>query len=165
MIDAEEGDFELSPPWKQVAKDLFGTKYTFGQIVPHEELQTALKLPKPTGLVEVEDYERWRLALMAQIDALSTFLLDERSMCLRAVAGQGYLIVEPAKQTNFAVTEGMKRMRSELRKMGRRLTFIDRTALTSDQAKENADALARLAFLNQQASKARQMKFLSGVED
>lgn len=162
---SDEADLMLSPPWKQAAAELFGNKYTFGQMVPHDELQAALNLPKPVGKVEVEVYERWRLALLSQIDALATFLLEDKNMCLRAVPGQGYQIVEPAKQTDYAMAEGMKRVKSELRKMGRRLSFVDRAALTSDEARANADALARLSFLNQQTNKARRLKFAEAPED
>lgn len=158
MSDIDD-DLSLHPAWRQAAADLFGNRYAFGQIVPHEELQEALRLPKPQGRITVDEYEGWRLALLAQVDALATYLLEEKSMCLKAVAGQGYLIVEPSKQTEYAATEGMKRVRSELRKMGRRLSFIDRARLTSDEARANADALARLSFLTEQASKARRLKF------
>ena len=162
MID--DGEMMLLPPWKNAAAELFGKKYTFGQIVPHDELQEAMGLTKPTGKVDVEQYEQWRLQLLSQIDALATFLLEERNMCLKAVPGQGYLIVEPAKQTQFAMDDGMKKVKAELRKMGRRLSFIDRTALSHDEARENADALARLSFLNQQANKVRRLKFTEKAE-
>lgn len=151
--------FNLLPPWRNAARDLFNGKYTYGDIVPHEELQGALGLPKPVGKVEVEEYERWRLSVLSQMDALSAFLLEERSMCLRAVPGVGYQIVEPENQTAYAMKDGMRRMRGELRKMGRRLSHVNRSALTAEQARENADAMARLAFLSQQTNKVRRLRF------
>jgi hypothetical protein len=154
-----ESEFTLLPPWRNAAKDLFSGRYGYGDVVPHEELQEALGLPKPAGKVEVEDVERWRLALLSQMDALSTFLLEERSICLRVVPGVGYQIVEPENQTAFAMKEGMRKVQGELRKMGRRLSHVNRTKLTAEQARENADALARLAFLSQQTSKVRRLRF------
>lgn len=154
-----EDGFKHSPPWKNAVAELFDGKYTYGDIVPHEELQAALDLPKPKGKVEVEFYESWRLKLVSQVDALSEYLLEEKKICLRSVNGQGYMIVKPAEQTSFAVKQGQKGMRSTLQKMGRRLSFIDRTALTNEQSRENADALARLAFLQQQVRKARRINF------
>lgn len=161
---SDDGDLALSPPWKQAAADLFGAKYKHGDLVPHEELQAALGFVKPVGKVEVEEYERWRLGLMAQLDALFTFLLEERNMDMRSVQGRGYLIITPQRQTDLAVQDGMKRLRAELRKMGRRLSFVNRAALTADEARANADALARLSFLNQQTNKARRLKFTSEHE-
>lgn len=158
-IDAGDEGFDLWPVWKQAAAELFSGRYTYGQLVPHEVLQEALRLPKPQGRVTVDEYETWRLALLSQVDALSSFLLEERNMCLRAVPGQGYMIVEPAKQTEFAASEGMRKVRNELRKMGRRLSFVDRSKLTAEEARANADALARLSFLNEQAGKVRRLKF------
>lgn len=159
------GVTHLLPPWRNAAAELFASKYTYGDIVPHSELQAALMLPKPTGKITVEEYEEWRLSLLAQVDALGTFLLEEKNMCLKAVPGQGYMIVEPAKQTEYALEHGMKRVKSELRKMGRRLSFIDRSALTHEDARKNADALARLSFLQQMANKARRSRFISPPEN
>jgi hypothetical protein len=149
----------LYPAWKQAAADLFAGKYSFGDVVSHEELQEALKLPKPTGRVEVAKYERWRLDLLSQVEALAGYLLEEKNMCLRALPGRGYEIVRPEDQTGFAMKDGMKRVGSEIRKMGRRLKFIDRSSLTSEQAKENADALSRLSFLSQEASRVKRLEF------
>ncbi len=158
------GVTHLLPPWRNAAAELFGDKYGYGDVVPHEELQAALMLPKPTGRITVEEYEEWRLSLLAQVDALGTFLLEERNMCLKAVPGQGYMIVEPAKQTEYALDHGMKRVKSELRKMGRRLSFIDRSSLSHEEARKNADALARLSFLQQMATKAKRKRFIAAPD-
>lgn len=149
------GAVHLLPPWRNAAAELFGSRYTFGDVVPHEELQAALMLPKPEGKITVEEYETWRLSLLAQVDALAAFLLEERNMCIKAVPGQGYMIVKPSEQTDYAMGHGMKRVKSELRKMGRRLSFIDRSALTHEEARKNADALARLSFLQSMANKRK----------
>lgn len=154
------GEVHLLPAWRNAAAELFTGRYTYGDVVPHEELQAALMLPKPAGKITVDEYEQWRLALLAQVDALSTFLLEERSMCLKAVPGQGYMIVEPAKQTEFALDHGMKRVKSELRKMGRRLSFIDRASLSHEEARQNADAMAKLSFLQEMARKAKRKRFI-----
>ncbi|MFS2047566.1 hypothetical protein ACEN8K_01150 [Variovorax sp. CT11-76] len=135
---------------------LFGPGgYGYGQMIPHDVLQEALGLPKPAGRITAEEYESWKLRLVSQVDALSEALLEDRSMCLQSVIGQGYKIVEPGQQTAFAVKQGQKGLRSTLSKMGRRLSFVDRSALTANQAKENADALARLSFLNQQVGRRK----------
>lgn len=154
----------LLPPWRNAAADLFAGRYTYGDVVPHDVLQAALGLPKPAGKITVEEYEEWRLGLLSQVDALGAFLLEERSMCLKAVPGQGYMIVKPADQTAYAMEQGLKRVKSELRKMGRRLTFVDRAALSHEEARQNADALARLSFLQQMARKAKRMKFAAETE-
>jgi hypothetical protein len=153
---------KLFPAWKQAAAELFDGRYVFGDVVPHEVLQATLGLPKPTGKVEVEEYESWRLSLLSQVDALTDYLLEEKQICLRNVIGEGYMLLKPAEQTAFAVKQGQKGMKSALQKMGRRLSFIDRTALSSEQAKENADALARLSFLKQQVRRARRMQIGEG---
>lgn len=154
----------MLPAWRNAAAELFSGQFGYGDIVPHADLRAALSLPKPTGRLTAEEYESWQLALVAQVDALSAHLLEEKNMCLKAVPGQGYLIVEPAKQTEYAMKHGLKRVRHELRKMGRRLSFVDRGALTHEQARENADAMAKLSFLSQTTRKANRMKFTAEPE-
>lgn len=158
------GAVHLLPAWRNAAAELFAGRYTYGDVVPHDELQAALLLPKPTGRITVDEYEEWRLSLLAQVDALANHLLEERNMCLKAVPGQGYMIVEPDKQTEYAMEHGMKRVKSELRKMGRRLSFIDRGALSHEEARKNADALARLSFLEESAKRAKRKRFLAKPE-
>lgn len=155
---------QLMPAWRNAAAELFAGRFGYGDVVPHQVLQAALNLPKPTGRITVDEYESWRLALLSQVDGLSVFLLEERNMCLKAIPGQGYLVLKPEDQTEFALLHGMKRVRSELRKMGRRLSFIDRSALTHEDARKNADALARLSFLQQMANKAQRRRFIAPPE-
>lgn len=149
------GPVHLLPPWRNAAAELFADRYTYGDVVPHDVLQASLGLPKPQGKITVDEYEAWRLGLLSQVDALASFLLEERNMCLKAIPGQGYMIVKPSEQTEYALGHGMKRVKSELRKMGRRLSFIDRSALSHEDARKNADALARLAFLQSMANKRK----------
>lgn len=159
MTEIDADDLELSPKWRQAAAELFGKKYRHGDVVPHEELRIALGLPTPTGKIEVEKYEEWRLALVGQIEALKAHLLETMNMDLQPVSGRGYEIVKPEAQSGLALRDGMKAVRAALGKMGRRLSYVERSALTSEQARENADALARLSFLSQQASKSQRLKF------
>ena len=158
------GEVHLLPAWRNAAAELFSGAYTYGDVISHEALREALRLPEPTGKLSREEWEAWRLALVAQVDSLADWLLEEKNMCLRNIQGQGYQIVEPAEQTEFAMKQGRKKIRSELRKMGRRLSFVDRDALSQDERKANADALARLSFMEQQFKRAKRRRFLSEPE-
>ncbi len=156
-----EEDISYLPAWKNAIVDLFSGKYGYGDIVSHEELDAAFRLVKPeTG--SFDEFESWKLKRL--IDALACYLLEERNICLRNLQGRGYEVVRPADQTKFAMDHGIKKLRGELRKMGRRLTYLDRTGLTHEQARENADALARLAWLQQQARKSARIKFTDDSE-
>lgn len=157
-------EIHLLPAWRNAAAELFSGRYTYGDVIPHDELRKALRLPKPEGKLAVEEVEAWRLSLVAQVDALGDWLLEEKNMCLRNLPGRGYEIVAPSEQTDFAVKQGRKRIRAELRRMGRRLSFIDHSALSQDERRANADALARLSFMDQQFKKAKRRQFLSEPE-
>jgi hypothetical protein len=153
------GEVKLLPAWKQAAATLFDGRYNFGDVVSHEVIREALDLPKPQGRVSVEKLEAWRLNLLTQMDALSDWLLKNKLMCLRSIPGEGYLILKPAEQTRHAVKEGHKSIKASLRKMDRQLNYIDREQLTSDEARENADELARNSFLRTQFKNARRIDF------
>lgn len=148
----------MLPPWKNAAAELFAGKYGYGDIVPHEDLLAAFYLPKPSGKITVDEYEQWRLGVLAQQDALAEWLLEERNMMLVAVPGQGYRITPPEQQTEQAMERGMKRVRKEINRMARQLHYVDRSALTHEQARENADALARAAWLKTQVNKSGRMR-------
>lgn len=149
------------PAWRNAVATLFGGKYTYGQIVSHDELLTAFDLPKPVGKITTEEYEHWRLAVLSQQDALSEWLLEERNMLLVNVPGQGYRIMEPEMQSGHALERGMKRVRREVKRMIRQLHYVDRSALTHEQARENADALARAAWVRQQINRGGRMRISS----
>lgn len=148
----------LLPPWKNAAAELFAGQYRYGDLVPHAALLEAFGLPKPAGLVTAEDYESWRLSVLEQQDALADWLLEERNMMLVSVPGQGYRICEPEKQTETAVDRGMKRVRRELGKMARQLRYVDRSALTHEQARENAEAMARAGWMQQQLDEVKRLR-------
>lgn len=148
----------MMPPWRNAAAELFAGKYGYGDIVPHDELLAAFYLPKPTGKRTFEEYDQWRLAVLAQQDALAEWLLEERNMMLVAVPGQGYRITPPEQQTEQALERGMKRVRKEINRMARQLHYVDRSALTHEQARANADALARAAWLKSQVNKSKRLR-------
>lgn len=155
----------MLPPWKNAAAELFGGKYGYGDVVSHNELYDSMSLPKPKGLVSVETLENWKLEVLSQIELLKAFLLEERNICLRSIPGRGYEIVPPEKQTDYAVKQGTKKVRAELRRMGQRLSYIDRSKLTHEDARKNADALAKLAFLQQSVKRANRKRFLFSGEE
>lgn len=152
------GQVSLLPPWRNAAAELFAGRYGYGDLVPHDELLAAFNAPKPTGKITVEEYEAWRLAVLAQHDALTDWLLEERNIMLVSVPGQGYRLCKPEEQTETAVERGMKRVRRELVKMTRQINYVDRSSLTHEQARENAEALARAGWLKQQIGKAKRLR-------
>ncbi len=154
---SEDGEVSYTPPWKNAAQELFSGKFGFGDMVTHEQINSAMSMPEPTGTAE--EYKAWALARMPQFDALAQWLLETHNMCLASVHGQGYRIVHPHEQTEYAQDTGMKLVRRELVKMARRLYYVDRSKLTHEQARDNADAMARAAFLKQQIGKAERLSF------
>jgi hypothetical protein len=154
-----DGELKLLPPWKNAVAELFSGRYGYGDVVPHKVIHEALSLPKPKGKVHVSILEKWRLALMTQMEQLERHLLEKQNMCLANVYGQGYRILKPGEQTAHAIKHGHHGIKKSIRKMGKQLSFVARDQLTSDQAKENTDALNRLSALKSQVKKVRLLDF------
>ena len=154
----------LLPAWKNAARELFEGQFTFGDVVPHDALHAAFRLPEPKDTATIAEYKEWGLKVLGQMTALTEYLLEEKSMCLRALPGVGYEIVPPAKQTEYAEKEGWKQVRSGLRKMQRRLAYVDRSQLTHEQARANADAMAKAGALKQMISQAKRLKLAAPPE-
>src|SRR5690606_29121171 len=106
----------------------------------------------------IEQYREYQFTLLQNMDEFRSSLLEEHSIALRTKPGVGYEVLPPAEQTKYAVDVGMRRVRRELRWMATHLVNVDHSKLTSDQRKENADAMARAAMLKSMFRKAQRIE-------
>ena len=146
-----------SPPWRNVAETMFNGQVGYGDEVSHEVLNEALGMPEPRTTAEA--YKEWALKRMTQLEALKEWLLKEHSMCLASIHGRGFRVIHPHDQTDYAQADGLRNIRRELGKMAERLYYVNRSQLTHEQARANADAMARAAFIRQSLGKAQRMRF------
>lgn len=137
----------LLPAWKNAAVAIESGRWKVGDLIRRDDLLELMELCEPVDRVTVESYKTWQLAVLSSIEALRDHLLRSCNMCLATVYGQGYRILPPREQTDYAMREGMKELRRDLSKMASRLTHLDRSALTAEQAKQNTDAMARTAAI------------------
>lgn len=155
---SEEDKISYTPAWLNAALTLTGDRnLNYGDFISHEELNALLNMPEPK--TSLSEYKEWTVRRISQIEALSRWFLEERNMCLASVHAEGYRILQPSDQTQYAQESGMKVIRRELSKMARRIHYIDRSKLTHEQARDNANAMARAAFLKQQINRAARIKF------
>jgi len=158
--DEFEAEIHHSPPWRRAVAELIDSgKHSFGDLVPHDELTQALGMQPLTGLVRPVVMEQWKLRRLQQVQALEDFLLLERRMCLSSIHGLGYKILEPARQTEFALTRGRRDLRKAMRELSRRLHHVEHSRLTDEQSRANVDALGRLAILKSVMNPARRRLF------
>lgn len=144
MTEDADDPTALYPAWRQAEKQLLDSGLAPGQIITHEWLFDAFGLRQATT---IEQHERNKLAFLRQLTDLRDSLLDKHQLMLRAVAGVGYSVITPDKQTGVAMHDRTKAIRNELAKLCREVSNVRVSELTDDQRKENADAQAKLGAL------------------
>lgn len=138
-------ELSLDPPWKQAVVDIL-SKFSPDEIISHEWMDAALCLEIPdTG--SRETFRKLDLKRLAAIDALKEDLLTKHSLMLYSSRGDGYVIVPAQKQTDVTLNTLKKDLRKVLGNASDRLCHIDRTKLSADELKSNADAICAVASI------------------
>lgn len=140
-----DGTVRYEPGWRNALHAIESGAYTYGDLIPTDDLYRMLNLERPVGRITAEEHNKHRLQFMGQLDELKRRLLHENNMALAADNGRGYRIVLPEEQTEYAVKMGFEDLRKAIRKMGNLLTCIDYARLNDERRKANADALSRVA--------------------
>jgi hypothetical protein len=119
-----------------------------GDTISFDWLYEKFLIQRPVGTTILADAQKAELQFLGQFKAFEDALLTEHQIALTNVRGVGYRIVPPGEQTSWAEGQGVGEVKKAVRKLTDRLTNIDLAQLTTEQRKENADALARLAMLS-----------------
>ena len=135
----------LYPAWRQAVAQLDADGMLVpGKVIDKAWLDAAFGIQPPKSF---EDVDKNRLRFVSQMSALRDELLTKRKLMLRAVDGIGYRIVLPQEQTGTALKDRGASIRRELRSLHCELAYVDHAALTDEQSKKNADALAQIGVL------------------
>lgn len=135
----------LLPAWKNVVVAIEAGRWSYGDLIPHDELQAILGLPEPAGSVTADQYKSWRFRLLQETTALTAHLLVDLQMDLRVEVGVGYRITKPSDQSKLAEIDLSKEIAKAFRDAARRIRHCNRAMLTSAESQENTDAAVRLA--------------------
>lgn len=144
--DTPAPSLPLDPIWRQAALDALQT-FAYGDIIPHEWLNEHLDIQEPEGRITVEEYRLHAFELLRKVDGFRNELLTQHQRYLVNVRGIGYKIIEPPHQTEAAMCKLQKDLRRTISQAMAALVHINDTALSLDDARENADAKAKLAAL------------------
>lgn len=145
---------QLYPAWKQALYDIEAAGLQPGQTIDKQWLENAFGL-KPAQTIS--DFERNRHLFRAFFWNFRTQLLERHQLMLRPIAGVGYEVVEPQHQTAVALRDRGHAIGQEIKKLSMELQHIRADALTDDQRKANADALAKVGLLGAMAEKQLQI--------
>jgi hypothetical protein len=140
----QPAELRLYPSWKHALQELELAGLEPGQTIEKDWLEEKFGLSKPTSIA---DHERNHQLFRTAIWQLRETLLEKHSLMLRAVAGIGYRVVEPEKQTDQAMRDRGEEICRALAKLHSEVTHIRMDALTDTQRKANADAQAKVGML------------------
>jgi hypothetical protein len=125
--------------------------FTYGDVIPRAWFDECFGIEQPKTVAEAYDAQVLYMNLMG---ALRKRLLNDRKMALRSKPGVGQEVVRPSEQTAWAVTEFRGALALAVEKTRDRLKNIDLQALTEDEKRANADAIAKLSFFARKSSRA-----------
>lgn len=136
------------PAWREAIKAFMEGKFAPGDTITFDWLYEKFLIQRPIGTSLLADAQKAELQFLSQFKSFEDALLTEHQIALTNVRGVGYRVVPPGEQTGWAEGQGVGEVKKAVRKLADRLTNIDLTQLTTEQRRENADALARLAMLS-----------------
>lgn len=125
--------------------------YTYGSLIPKDWFMRSFRLPEPQTIQEANDVS---MLYARHLGALRTKLLVERKMALRTKDGVGQEVVQPEEQTEWAVQDFVTDVCRLTMRIKDRLQHVNFAALSDEQRRENADAIAKLSFFQNRGLKA-----------
>lgn len=146
------------PAWKE-ALDNF--TFCYGDVIPHKWFYVHFGLKEPTATTRYGESKESAMLFMANFKRLEDALLEERQMALRNIRGEGWEVVTPNEQTDWAMHTGTHEMKKALRKMYSRQMNVNHSMLTIEEKKENADSLARTSMLNSMLGRFKRKQLTS----
>ena len=134
----------IDPIWRQAAINAV-EEFQYGEIIPWEWLSEELQLTRPNELLTSDQFQKLQFEQLTRVDGFKEEMLTQYERYLVNVRGQGYRIVEPPHQTREAMAKLQKELRKAINDAMQALVNVNAKALTLDDARENADARAKLA--------------------
>ncbi len=143
---SEDAQPLLYPAWRQLERDLLDAGLPDGATIPMDRLRSGLGVRDPATL-NGADVMREQLQFNSAMGSLMASLLENHRIKLRLVEGVGYMVVPPEDQTRLAIKERGAEVQNVIEKAFRDVTYVRTEALTDEQRRENADAVAKFASL------------------
>lgn len=152
----EPDELRLHPVWRQAVKEFLAANIQPGCILPNQWLEAHFgmqPLESDSSLTSAQFRDR-QFTWLRNLDAFRRELLEQHQICLISEHGQGYLIVPPGEQTAAAMKRFLRELKRSYRTVAVRTKNVKLDELTSDQRKENVDAIAKLSMLQGMHRKA-----------
>ncbi len=145
---------QLYPLWRHAVESIVNDGISPGKLLSHDYLKSLLGIKEPKTIPE---YRAAQLSYVEGLDHIKESLLADHCVDLKTVAGKGYQIIDPSEQTRLAIRDGARAINKALLQTSNRLVFLNKSALSVDEQRENSDALARLAKFKAIAGNSRRL--------
>lgn len=125
----------------------------YGALITHERLREIFGITQPQyEQYETQDeflkaVEMTQFEYMSAVEELREILLTDYKMCMKNSRGEGYIILEPKEQVEYAQKKGVANAVSELRKHKNILENVNLQRLGSEHSGAVNDSVARMSGL------------------
>jgi len=137
----------LYPAWKEALTNFIKRQFALGEVVPTAWFYEQFGLQQPTPTTTYEEAKKNQFLFRGAFEHLQTVLLEDYQIALRNHFGEGYSIVPPKQQAQWALAHVVKDAKKAFKKGAVRMTNVDVTTLDMSERADQADCLTRLAAI------------------
>jgi hypothetical protein len=137
----------LDPIWRQAAMDAV-VEFGYGATIPREWLLGNLGIEVNKGPMTAEQHQADAFEMLRKVEGFRDAMLYEHKRLLVNVRGVGYKIIEPPHQTDAAMRRLAVDLGKTISKTMAALVNINDAVLGIEDARENAEAKNKVAWLN-----------------
>ena len=155
------GDLKLKRQTMDELAAKIVAEFAPGELISHDYMMGLfnLKYPQIVGYKSTDtfltDYQTTQFKYMTAIDKLRDELLDKEMYYLRNIRGDGYVLLPPKDQVQFAFDRCLDQVKKEFRIAKDIVLHIRTDAIPVEQQSKNHDLIAKLSNLQQIFSKER----------
>lgn len=121
-------------------------EFTYGQIIKKQWLIENFMLNEPKYGTRY-DYEKFAFEFLENIEGMKKNMLEAHKMCMRSVRGEGYLIVMPNDQSDYAMDNFKNNVGQAIKKVTEILKNVDESLLTDESIRRRDEQIGKVAAL------------------
>ena len=147
------------PAWKNAIEIIlkrFDTK-GYGIVFSDEEINEMLEIKKPE-FGSYDSFQKFQLERMSQLESLKEVLLENSSLCLESLRGNGYILMHPDDQVQIVAKKFFKHARNKIKRATAVLINVNYELLSSDVKQKQLDMLGKTAFIKAAMNKRKLIK-------
>lgn len=143
-----------SPAWAELINKIV-TGFDVGELIPHKFLKKEMGIEyiRFKDYESQEDFEKAleirQFTYMGLIDKLRNDLLDKEKFYLKNIKGDGYIILPPAEQVDFAFGKAVSDIKKTLKTSEYIMANVRKKMVNPNKRKHDADTMAKFSMYRQ----------------